>query len=117
MTYLSFGLLVLTVLVLTTASFVEKVVDTETAHHWFYGSLPFIVLWLLLAIVALVAMLGAWNMMRRPALLLFHCSFAFILLGAGLTHFFGTQGGISIADNPFLPSPPQMASESHFPLP
>lgn len=92
MTYLSFGLLVLTVLVLTTASFVEKVVDTETAHHWFYGSLPFIVLWLLLAIVALVAMLGAWNMMRRPALLLFHCSFAFILLGAGLTHFFGTQG-------------------------
>lgn len=92
--HISFGLLVLTVMVLTAASFLEKTNGTETAHKYIYGSLPFVVIWLLLAVSSLAAVTRAWRKAKQWPMLILHTSMAVILLGAGITFFFGQQGDL-----------------------
>lgn len=85
---LSFLLLAVVILVMITATIVEKFVGSATM---IYGSWWFAALWAVLAISGLIYCLRR-QMLRRPVLFLLHLSFGIILLGALITHIWGVQG-------------------------
>lgn len=92
---LSFGLLVLTILVLVVATLVEKTSGTATAFKWIYGSWPFAILWIVMTLSATVYIFTQ-KLVRRPATFLLHASFVVILLGAFATFVSGQRGSIHI---------------------
>ena len=94
LTIISFGLLILTIMVLIIATFIEKVEGAAFAHQYIYGSWYFVGLWLLLAISALALLLRYHRMGRHMGALLLHIAFGVILLGSGLTYFFSQRGDL-----------------------
>ena len=94
LTIISFGLLILTIMVLIIATFIEKVEGAAFAHQYIYGSWYFVGLWLLLAISALALLLRYHRKGRRMGALLLHIALGVILLGAGLTYFFSQRGDL-----------------------
>lgn len=91
---ISFGLLILTIMVLIIASFIEKAEGTALVHKYIYGSWYFVGLWSLLAISALVLLLRYYRGRCRVGVLLLHIAFGVILLGAGLTYLFSQKGDL-----------------------
>lgn len=94
LTIISFGLLILTIMVLIIATFIEKVEGATFAHQHIYGSWYFVGLWLLLAISALALLLRYHRKGGRMGALLLHIALGVILLGAGLTYFFSQRGDL-----------------------
>lgn len=91
----SFGLLVLTMLVLAAATVVEKCLGTDVTAARIYASWWFAALWAALAAMSLAYLLQR-RVQRRRAVLLLHLSFIVILAGAAATRCFGRQGTIHL---------------------
>lgn len=94
---LSFGLLGLLTLLMMAATIVDKVWGNAAAVEWIYTSPWVVALW-----IATVAGSGCYiirqhRRLNLPALLI-HASFAVILIGAGITHLWGEQGRMTLAD-------------------
>ena len=98
-----FILLVVVIMVMVTATFVEKWTGTAVG---IYGSWWFAFLWAVLAVCSVV-LIFRQQMQRRPVLLLLHLSFAVILAGSLVTRIWGEQDvvqlrqGVENRDYPF----------------
>ncbi len=96
---LSLLLLALFGLVIGWATFIENDFGTESARklvyqsHWFEGIL-------LLGCLNLIGLTFRYNMYSRTklSLLLFHLAFVLIILGAGITRYFGSEGSMAIRE-------------------
>ena len=88
---LPFILLLLAVVVIAAATFVESAYGTSFAHQTMYGAWWFVTLW------GLIAIAGCWVMYKkrlwkRPSLFVLHLSFLIILMGAFTTHISSHSG-------------------------
>ncbi len=96
---LLFLLLLLYAIAMAVATFVENEAGTAVARSWFYDAWWFIGLQAVMAVCFTVSVFttgmfkpGKWGS------LLFHIGFVVILVGAGITHFFGKEGIIHIRE-------------------
>jgi len=94
---LSICLALVLVLVLAAATLTEKYIGTARTSQLIYSSLWFFLLWLAFGVCAAVYM---WQrrLFKRPAVALLHLALAVILIGAGVTHFWGRQGSLHLRE-------------------
>lgn len=94
------GLLLLFAVSIGYATFVENDYGTEAARLLVYNARWFEIMLVLMAI-NLTAIIVKHKMYSRHKLpiLLFHISFILIVLGAGITRYFGTEGMMRIREN------------------
>lgn len=92
---LTFGVLILMILLLVAATVCEKIYGAEFASKYFYSSPITISLWALLSLSGLVYIVKQ-GMARRVVTLLLHLSFVVILAGAFITHVMGQQGTVHL---------------------
>lgn len=92
---ITFSLLIITIATLITATILEKLYGTPWVATNIYGSWWFIMLWTILSITALIYIIQR-RLYQRPITLLLHLSFITILIGAAITHYFGTHGQIHL---------------------
>lgn len=90
---LSFGLVVLLIVILAVATCLEKVQGTPFVAAHVYGSPWFVALWAVLAVVGLCYLS---RRRLRASVWLLHGAFVLILSGALATHLFGLQGSIHL---------------------
>jgi len=92
------GLLVFFVAI-ARATFIESSETTQAAKLWVYNAIWFEFLLVFLAI-NLVANIVRYKMWRREkiAMFMFHISFIVIIIGAGVTRYFGFEGRMYIAE-------------------
>ncbi len=92
-------LLSLLAIVLAVATFIEEKFDTQTAKLWVYQAKWFELIFVLL-ILNLFGHIQQYNLLSRKKLagLLFHSSFIIIILGAGITRYFGFEGSMPIRE-------------------
>ena len=88
---ISFGSLVIMLIVLATATVIEKTNGTPTARAWFYDNIAFVALWAVIAFSGLTYILVR-RMWKRISVLLLHLSLLVILAGAGITWFTAIKG-------------------------
>ena len=93
----AFSLMGTILIVLISATIVEKLCGTEVAVRWFYTAPWTIALW------ALAVLFGGWYVITafrqgrmRWSVFGIHLSFVVILLGAMLTHTFGIEGAVPL---------------------
>ena len=88
---ISFGCLIIMLIVLAAATVIEKNNGTPTARAWFYDKIAFIALWAAIAVSGLCYLLlrKTW---KRPSVMLLHLSLLVILAGAGITWFTALHG-------------------------
>lgn len=79
------------------ATFIENDHGTHVARELVYDSLWYETI-LTLTIINMVAVILKVKMYKRWLTLLIHLSFAIILIGAGLTRYFGFEGNISLRE-------------------
>ncbi|MFZ4546911.1 MAG: cytochrome c biogenesis protein CcsA [Bacteroidales bacterium] len=86
-------------LVLAVATFIEEKFDTQTAKLWVYQAKWFELIFVLL-ILNLLGHIKQYNLLSRKkwAGLLFHSAFIIIILGAGVTRYFGFEGSMPIRE-------------------
>lgn len=60
-----------------------------------YSSWPMVILWALTALFAIIS-ICCCRLIKRPILFLLHISFVIILIGAGVTHFFSSEGYVHL---------------------
>ena len=89
--HIPFILLAVVIVILTTATIIEKYSGSQAVYNAIYGSWWFAATWALLA-VASVAVILRSQLMRRPVALMLHLAFIVILAGALTTHIFAIQG-------------------------
>lgn len=77
--------------ILATATVVEKINGTPTARAWFYDNIAFVALWAAIAVSGMCYLLLR-KMWKRPSVLLLHLSLLVILAGAGITWFTALHG-------------------------
>ena len=92
---LAFGALALMLVVLATATVVEKISGTHQAHEWFYNNLALAILWLVIALSGLAYILMR-KMWKRLSVLLLHLSLLVILAGAAITWFTAEHGKMQV---------------------
>lgn len=94
-----FILLVVYVVAMAVATFVENGAGTAVARKWFYQSPWFLAVEFLLAVnfIWLVVKQKMLNL-RQWGSLMFHSAFVVMLLGAGITHFFSYEGVMHIRE-------------------
>ena len=92
--YLSFGGAALLVLVLMTATVLEKLRGTAFALEAVYASPWFVGLWAVVAVASAVYV--GRRLYRRVPTFVLHVSFLLILAGALVTHLFGKQGAVHL---------------------
>lgn len=92
-------LLSLLALVLAIATFIEEKYDTQTAKELVYQAKWFEFIFLLL-ILNLLGHIKQYNLLSRKkwAGLLFHVAFIVIIIGAGVTRYFGFEGTMPIRE-------------------
>ncbi|MEI8201437.1 MAG: cytochrome c biogenesis protein CcsA [Bacteroidota bacterium] len=90
-------LLIILALAMASATFIEDKYDTVTARTLVYNTLWFEVLFLLL-IVNFVGHIRTYNLfsLKKIGGLIFHLSFVLMILGAGVTRYFGFEGSMHI---------------------
>ena len=88
---ISFGCLIIMLIVLAAATVIEKTNGTPTARAWFYDNIAFIALWAAIAVSGLCYLLLR-KMWKRPSVMLLHLSLLVILAGAGITWFTALHG-------------------------
>ena len=93
-------LMIILIVVLALATFMESAYSTQTAWAVFYGTHWFEVLMLLIGI-NLVGVMVKQKFFRRKKIvvLLFHLSFILILVGASITRFISYEGNMHIREN------------------
>ncbi len=93
-------LMIILIVVLALATFVESAYSTQTASAVVYGTHWFELLMLLIGI-NLVGVMVKQKFFRRKKIvvLLFHLSFILILLGASVTRFISYEGNMHIREN------------------
>jgi hypothetical protein len=100
--FFSYGALGVLVLILITATLLEKLFGSSIVLQYLYTSPWIIMLWAILALSAI-----SYIVMSRMKILSFtfliHFAFALILAGALVTHIFGRQGRMHLFEN----SPPK----------
>ena len=86
-------------IVLGVATFIEQVYDTDTAMQIVYKAKWFEFIFLLL-ILNLFGHIKQYNLLSRKkwAGLLFHSAFIIIIIGAGVTRYFGSEGSMPIRE-------------------
>ncbi|MFZ4797611.1 MAG: cytochrome c biogenesis protein CcsA [Bacteroidia bacterium] len=86
-------LLLIFAFAMATATFVEDKYDTETAYKYIYGALWFEAIMLLLAI-NFIGNIQRYNLLSKKKIsgLLFHLAFIVMIIGAGVTRYFGYEG-------------------------
>ena len=94
----SFSLLILIILLLITATILEKLYGTDWVATNIYGSTWFLLLWAISIITALIYIFQR-RLYKRPTTLLLHLAFVVILIGATITHYFGINGQIHLRLN------------------
>lgn len=82
-----------------TGTFIEDKYDTLTARTWIYNTRWFEALFILLAI-NFIGHIKAYQMLRKEKLggLVFHLAFIIMILGAGITRYFGSEGTMRIRE-------------------
>jgi cytochrome c biogenesis protein ResB len=92
-------LLVVLAIALGAATFIEERFDTETANQMVYHAKWFEFLFLLL-ILNLIGHIKQYNLLKRKkwAGLTFHVAFIVIIIGAGITRYFGFEGQMHIRE-------------------
>lgn len=95
---ISFILLVIILIVLVTATILEKMYGSSFVSEYIYGSVSFVVLWLLLAVFSIVYLLKK-KVQRSPVVMTLHFSFLLILTGAFVTWLSGEQGLLHLRKN------------------
>lgn len=85
------------VVVLGIATFVDRYIGNQFVKEQIYGSWWFCLLWAILVCTAIIYFFR--HKTYRLSVILLHCSFIVILLGALLTHIFGDQGAIHLRIN------------------
>ncbi|MFI3298923.1 MAG: cytochrome c biogenesis protein CcsA [Rikenellaceae bacterium] len=86
-------LYIMVVAVLIAATFVESTYGTEFITDNVYGSNWFSALWALLTVGTIYHIV---HKLKKLNSVLLHSAFLIILLGAGVTHYFGVQGKIAL---------------------
>ena len=81
--------------VLATATIVEKASGTSTARAWFYDNIAFVALWTVIGVSGLAYALLR-GMHKRLSVLLLHLSLTVILMGAGITWFTAQRGKMQV---------------------
>jgi cytochrome c biogenesis factor len=93
--YIAFGSLIALLIILATATVVEKLWGSEFVHAQIYKAGWFVALWSVLGVSALFTLCRAPCTMH-PFTLLLHCSLVIILLGAFITYLMGDRGYVHI---------------------
>lgn len=88
---ITFGLLMAMLVILATATIVEKIHSTQVAREWFYDNLAFVILWAVIGLSGLCYMVMS-KMYHRLSVLLLHLALLVILAGAGITWFTAQRG-------------------------
>ncbi len=93
-------LMIVFIVVLALATFMESAYDTQTAYAVFYGSHWFELLLLVIGI-NLVGVVVKQKLYKRKKIVvfLFHMAFIIILLGAAITRFISYEGNMHIREN------------------
>lgn len=92
-------LLVLLIASLAIATFMEDAYDTATSKYFIYNARWFEFIFLLLSI-NFIGHIAKYKMLRREKMggLIFHLSFIVMILGAGITRYFGFEGIMHIRE-------------------
>ena len=88
---LSFGSLILMMIVLATATVIEKLHGTQVAREWFYDNIAFVALWSVIAVSGAIYIVLR-GMVKRVSVLMLHLALLVILAGAGITWFTALHG-------------------------
>lgn len=91
----AFSLLGILLLILTIATILEKIYDTDFVNEYIYSSVPFVILWGVTAITSLLYIIKS-KLHRQPVIFLLHLSLLFILAGAFTTWIYGEQGTMRV---------------------
>lgn len=91
----AFSLLGILLLILTTATILEKIYGTDFVNEYIYSSVPFVILWGVTAITSLLYIIKS-KLHRQPVIFLLHLSLLFILAGAFTTWIYGEQGTMRV---------------------
>jgi len=113
----AFGLLIAILVVLATATIIEKIYDTEFALEYIYGAWWFVALWALLGITSFIYIIQRKLYRQKPAFFS-HLAFGIILLGAFITYLTAERGYIHIRQGEILNSYiSDKDFETEYPLP
>ncbi|MCF8429614.1 MAG: cytochrome c biogenesis protein ResB, partial [Bacteroidia bacterium] len=84
---------------MATATFVEDKYDTETAYKYIYGAKWFELIMLLL-VMNFIGNIHRYNLLSKKKIagFLFHAAFIVIIIGAGVTRYFGFEGLMHITE-------------------
>jgi len=91
--------LLILIVAMGVATFIEDRYDTATARHLVYNAKWFEFLFLVL-IINFIGHIKRYKLLRRAKLtgFLFHAAFIIIILGAGITRYFGFEGSMHIRE-------------------
>ena len=80
-------------------TFVENDYDTDTARIWVYNTWWFEAI-MVLFVVNFIGNISRYRLLKREnwAVLILHLSWVFIIIGAGVTRYFGDEGMISLRE-------------------
>ena len=80
-------------------TFVENSYDTDTARIWVYNTWWFEAI-MVLFVVNFIGNISRYRLLKREnwAVLILHLSWVFIIIGAGVTRYFGNEGVISLRE-------------------
>lgn len=80
-------------------TFVENDYDTDTARIWVYNTWWFEAI-MILFVVNFIGNIPRYRLLKKEnwAVLVLHLSWAFIIVGAGVTRYFGNEGMISLRE-------------------
>ncbi len=92
-------LLIALAIAMGAGTFVEDKYDTATARNLIYNTMWFEFLFLLLAL-NFIGHIRSFNMLRKQRIggVIFHLAFIIMILGAGVTRYFGYEGNIHIRE-------------------
>lgn len=93
--FLSFGLMMVLVLILMAGSVLEKMIGTATVYKMVYTTPITLILWGIMTVCAL-GYLWRQKVQNIKATFALHLSFVLILVGALVTHLMGVQGTIHL---------------------
>ena len=93
--HVPFILIAVVALVLATATFIEQSAGHDAVVRHVYASWWMILLWGAMATSGMAVIIRRRHC-RRPATILLHCALVVILVGALITHLWGTQGTVHL---------------------
>lgn len=87
--------LAIILIILATATIIEKFLGSEAVHEEIYGTWWFVAIWAVLTITSLIYIIKE-GLYRQKKIFIFHSSLILILLGAFITYLTGDRGYLHI---------------------